>query len=615
MLRLICAALCLFSIISAPRAADQPNILWLTTEDIGPHLGCYGDEVANTPNLDAFAKKSVMYLNAWSTAPVCAPARTTLISGMYPPSTGAEHMRSETSLPKDFLMYPNYMRQAGYYCVNPGKEDYNLTKTGKVWDNVNKKDPWPELKEKQPFMAVLNHTGTHESKIRTRPHKQVIDPASIKVPAYHPDTPEVRQDWAQYYDNITVMDGWFAQQMKKLEEAGLADDTIVFFYGDHGSGMPRSKRWPYNSGLLVPFIVYVPPKYQHLAEGYEPGKKSDQLIGFIDCAQTVISLAGQKPPEHMQGHAFMGKYADPEQPYAFGFRGRMDERYDMVRVVRNKRYLYIRNYMPHKPYGQHVGYMFVTPTTRIWKEMFDAGELNAAQSHFWKTKPYEELYDLEEDPDEVNNLASSPKHRNVLDELRKAHEDWVFRVRDVGFLPEGEIHRRAKMSTPYEVGHNPDLYPLKEIYRVANAAASMDLSQIPFLIDMLDADDSAVRFWAALGLQMRGETGLQAAQSELREVAKTDPSNEVRVVAAETLSKYGDEEDLKLGNKTLIELANPETSDNYVSIRALNAIDQLGEKASSLKPQVEKLPKNGKWQPPRAGGYVSRLLEKIESDK
>ncbi|MBZ0256690.1 sulfatase, partial [bacterium] len=331
---------------------DRPNILWITSEDNGPHMGCYGDSFADTPNLDSLAKKSVIYMNAWSTAPVCAPARTTIISGMYPPSTGSEHMRSMSHLPQGFKMYPQYLREAGYYCTNNSKEDYNLEKPGQVWDDSSKKAHFRNRADGQPFFAIFNFTTTHESQIRKRPHKQVHDPNKVRVPAYHPDTPEVRQDWAQYYDKMTEMDAQAGEILAQLEEDGLTDNTIIFYYGDHGSGMPRSKRWPYNSGLSVPMILHIPEKYKDLRPpDYKRGGSSDRLVGFIDLAQTVLSLAGIKPPAHMQGHAFAGKYTQPEPEYAYGFRGRMDERYDMVRVVRNQQYLYIRNYMPHKIYG------------------------------------------------------------------------------------------------------------------------------------------------------------------------------------------------------------------------------------------------------------------------
>ncbi len=606
----------LFVSTSLAQAAEKPNILWLTAEDIGPHLGCYGDDYADTPVLDEFASRSLLYLNAWSTAPVCAPARTTLISGMYPPSTGSEHMRSMASLPKQFKMYPAYMREAGYFCVNPGKEDYNLEKVGKVWDTINKKKTFSELKSHQPFLAVINQTNTHESKIRTRPHEKVHDPAGVRVPAHHPDTPEVRQDWAQYYDNITKMDQWFGQQMQQLEKQGLAENTIVFFYGDHGSGMPRHKRWPYDSGLRVPLIIHVPEKFKDLApEDYIPGGKTDRIVGFIDYAQTIISLAGAKPPAHMQGHAFMGKFKDPPQDYGFGFRGRMDERYDLVRTTRNKRFIYIRNYMPHKVYGQYIQYMFVTPTTQVWKEMFDDGKLNAAQSLFWKTKPPEELYDLQSDPDEVNNLVNSADHRNVLNQLRKEHENWIMRVRDVGFLPEDELHNKFTGMSPYEIGHaGPKIYPLKKIQMVAASAASKDLQEIPFLVEMLGDENSAVRYWAAMGFVMRGKTGTSAGQKYLRRAAKSDESPSVRVIAAEALGRFGNQQDVKLALKTLLECANPENHGPFVAMLALNSIDFMDQRANSAKTQIEQLPKTGDWVPSRGKAYVPNLITKILAD-
>ena len=291
------------------RAADQkrPNILWITSEDNGPHLGCYGDTFATTPNLDRLAAKGMIYLTAWSNAPVCAPARTTIITGMYPSSTGSEHMRSMIRLPDGMKMFPQFLREAGYYCTNNSKEDYNLEKPGQVWDQSSMSAHWRNRQAGQPFFAVFNFMETHESQIRRRPHQPVHDPAKVRVPAYHPDTPEVRQDWAQYYDKMTEMDGRAGQILALLEQDGLEQDTIVFYYGDHGPGMPRNKRWPFNCGLRVPLVVYVPEKFRHLAPPeYRPGGQSKRLVAFVDLAPTVLSLAGIKAPEYMQGHAFMG---------------------------------------------------------------------------------------------------------------------------------------------------------------------------------------------------------------------------------------------------------------------------------------------------------------------
>lgn len=591
----------------------RPNILWITSEDNGPHLGAYGDRFADTPNLDRLAGKGMIYLNAWSNAPVCAPARTAIISGLYPPSTGSEHMRSMARLPEGMKMYPQYLRRAGYYCTNNRKEDYNLAKPGVVWDDSSGKGHWRNRGPGQPFFAIFNFTVSHESQIRRRPHTPVHDPAKVRVPAYHPDTPEVRRDWAQYYDKLTEMDTQAGKVLRQLEEDGLADETIVFYYGDHGPGMPRSKRWPYNSGLNVPMIVFIPEKFKHLApKDYVPGGKSDRLVGFVDLAPTVLSLAGIEPPDYMQGHAFMGRYEAAEQPYAYGFRGRMDERYDMVRVVRDKRYIYIRNYMPHKIYGQYISYMFQTPTTQVWKRLYDQGKLAPPKTFFWETKPAEELYDLEDDPDEVKNLAGSAEHQEVLRRLRKAQQDLALRIRDVGFLPEGEIHSRSEGSTPYEMGHDGKKYPMKKIMATAELASSLKPDAVGDLIEALGNDDSAVRYWAAMGILMRGADAVRAARVPLEE-ALADRSPYVRVVAAEALGRYGDERDAAEALRALLELAPLDKNGVYVSMLALNALDVLDEKAKPAIEAIRALPQKGRV-PPRTGGYVSRLLEKILAD-
>jgi uncharacterized sulfatase len=592
----------------------QPNILWLTCEDMGPHIGPYGDPYAHTPNLDRFSQRGLRYLNVWSNAPVCAPARTALITGMYPTSTGSEHMRSMTRLPAGVKMYPQFLREAGYYCTNNSKEDYNLEKPATVWDESSPQAHWKNRKAGQPFFAVFNFTITHESQIRARPHTLVHDPSKIRLPAYHPDTPEVRHDWAQYYDNIAAMDKQFGARLKELEDAGLAEDTIVFFYADHGSGMPRSKRSACNSGLNVPFIAHFPAKFRHCApKEYAPGGTTNRLVSFVDFAPTLLSLVNVKPPDTMQGHAFMGKYEAPPQPYLFGFRGRMDERYDLVRSARDQRYVYVRNFMPHRIYGQHVAYMFETPTTRVWKRLYDEGKLKSPQTLFWQTKPSEELYDLQTDPDEVKNLAPSPLHQDVLKRMRRALQEHLLTVRDVGFLPEDEIHTRSQGSTPYTMGHDPRRYPLERILPAAELATSPLAGATPQLRRWLQDEDSAVRYWAAMGLLIRGASAIRSARDDLR-TALSDPSPSVRVIAAEALGKFGDADDANKALSLLLELASPDKNSLFVSVLALNALDELDQKAAPVLSAIQAL--NGVPRPntPRMNDYVPRLLEKIVAD-
>ncbi|MCB1231808.1 MAG: sulfatase-like hydrolase/transferase [Verrucomicrobiae bacterium] len=597
------------------QAADKPNILWITSEDNGPHLGCYGDKYAVSPHLDALAKKSLRYTRASSTAPVCAPARTTVISGIYPPATGAEHMRSMTKLPEAFEMFPCYLREAGYYCTNNSKEDYNLEKTGQVWDESSKKAHWKNRAEGQPFFAVFNYTISHESQIRNKidDKDRIHDPAGARIPAYHPDTPEVRKDWAQYYDRITMMDKQCGDALKELEDAGVADDTIIVYWGDHGSGMPRNKRWPYNSGLNVPMIVHFPDKWKDLApKEYTAGGTSERMVGFIDLAPTMLSIAGIEPKAWMQGDAFAGKFETEAPEFSFGFRGRMDERYDLVRTVMDQRYVYIRNYMPHRIYGQYIAYMFQTPTTQVWHDLYEAGKLNEAQSHFWEKKPAEELYDLQSDPDEVNNLAGSAEHQEVLEKMRKAHRDWVFRVRDVGFLPEAELHARAGDGAPYDYGHS-DAYDLESIFHAAQLASSMNADALPAIVKLLDAEDSAVRYWGATGLLSQEKAGVEAGHDALVK-ALDDKSASVAIVAAEALGRFGTADDTKRALDVIMAHANVATGNVFEAILACNALDYLDEKALPRLDEIKSLPTKPKGPAPRVDGYVRNILPKIISD-
>jgi arylsulfatase A-like enzyme len=595
--------------------ANLPNILWLTCEDMSPNLGCYGDKFATTPALDALAGRGMRYANVSSNAPVCAPARTTIITGLYPPSIGAEHMRSETVLPAGFRMFPQYLRGAGYYCTNNAKEDYNVAKPGRVWDDSSHRAHWSNRNPGQPFFAVFNNTITHESQIRNHIEaaNKIHDPAGVRVPVYHPDTPEVRRDWAQYYDRITMMDTGVAARLKELDNAGLTDDTIVFYFSDHGSGMPRHKRWLYGSGLNVPFIVYFPPKWRHLApRGYQEGGTSDRLISFIDLAPTMLSLANLKPPEWMQGNAFAGEDQAKEPEYSYGFRARMDERYDLSRNVRDKRYRYIRNYMPHLPYGQHLSYMFETPTTRVWFDLNQQGKLNAAQAAFWQQKPSEELYDTTTDPEELHNLVDSPEHAEVLHRLRTAHRDWEREIKDVSFLSESEMHQRANGTSPYEMGHDATRYDFDAIFSAAELASTANTNSIPDLVKLLEDPDSGVRYWAAVGLLAHEETGVKAGHDELV-AALRDESPIVRITAAEAIARFDTDADATAALKVLLKYAQSD-SDYLLNVAAWNSLDYLDDRASAALPLLKEISTNRTNAPKRMGEYPTRLKQKTLSD-
>jgi uncharacterized sulfatase len=341
-----------------------------------------------------------------------------------------------------------------------------------------------------------------------------------------------------------------------------------------------------------------------------PGSQTGQLVSFVDLAPTVLSLAGMQPPAWMQGNAFLGHYQRPPQEYLYGFRGRMDQRYDLVRSVRDRRYVYLRNYLPYKPAGQHVWYMFETPTTRVWKLLFDAGKLKAPQTYFWQPRPPEELYDLVNDPDEVKNLAALPAYEKTLERLREAQRKWIFRVRDVGFLPEGEIHTRSKGSTPYEMGHDSKKYPLDVILSTADLASSLKDYNLPALGVSLQNQDSAVRYWAIMGFLMNGKEAVAPlAEHMCKSLADTSPY--VRIAAAEALGRFGTDADLKRALPVLVDLARLDKHGVYVSMAALNALDSLGGKAASARAAIAALPRSDARIPSRMKDNPPRLIEHI----
>ena len=373
-------------------------------------------------------------------------------------------------------------------------------------------------------------------------------------------------------------------------------------YGDHGAGIPRSKRFPYNSGLQVGLVVYVPPKYQSLVppELRQPGSESTRLVSFVDLAPTLLSIVGVKPPAWMEGRAFLGPYTAPAPDTLFGFRGRMDERYDLMRTARDERYVYIRNYMPHRPYGQHVDYMFGTNTTVVWKKMFDDGELKPPQTYFWETKPTEELYDLQTDAWEVHNLAESPAHRAALEKLRKALDAQERATRDVGFMPEYEMHRDEKTITAYERGRDPKRYDFDHVYAMAQAATdrAVPLARVrPGLADK----DAIVRYWAATGILVRGKDAVAEVSADLAKLLD-DPEPGPQIVASEALARYGAPDLRARALDALLARSDASRNHEYVAMLALNALNQVTDLPEDVKTAVGKLPTT----PPTAPDHIQQ---------
>lgn len=435
------------------QAPRPPNILWISTEDLSPRIGAYGDEVARTPNLDRLAREGLLFENAYTTAAVCAPSRAAIITGMFQNAIGAHHMRTTENtiedLPGPYLAvppfyvkaFPEYLRAAGYFTSNASKTDYQFGEPFTIWDDLGQNAHWRNRTDpSQPFFSVINITGTHESQIfadAVGNRQPQTDPASVVVPPYYPDTPGVRTALAHWYDNIARMDGRVGEILRQLEEDGLADNTIVFFWSDHGDGLPRGKRSLYDSGLRSILMVRWP---EALAPPFQPGSRSDELVSFIDLAPTVLALAGVPVPVHMQGRVLLGPRAEPAPEYVFAARDRMDVEYDMMRSARDRRYLYIRNFHPELPY---VGYIPYRNNSPIMQELLrvhrEGGLTGAAALWFRNSRPPEELYDVQADPHQVVNLADDPARAEVLRTMRAAVERWMDDIDDRGLIPEPQM--------------------------------------------------------------------------------------------------------------------------------------------------------------------------------
>ncbi|MCU4174424.1 sulfatase-like hydrolase/transferase [Carboxylicivirga sp. N1Y90] len=458
--------LILLSLSMSIIAQEKYNILWLSCEDIGPIMSCYGAEGIETPNIDRLAEEGILFSKAYSTVGVCAPSRSSIITGMYPISIGSHNMRTgnhwgyhspEEESYKDYIevkdktgrnvpqysvvppsyvkCFTEYLREANYFCTNNAKCDYQFNCPITAWDEVGNKAHYKNRNDNQPFFAVFNHGITHESQIwKKKDEALTVDTSNVPIPAYFANTTQVRQDVGRKYSNIQELDAQIGDWYKKLEEENLLDKTIIFFWSDHGGPLLRQKRALSNSGLHVPLIVRMPNKAM-------AGTIVDDIVSLMDLGPTALSMAGIKPPTYMHGKAFLGEYKDNKgHRYAFGSADRFDEHTDMSRSVIDGRYVYIRNFMPELPLTYRLRYREQIDMTKELLALNKENKLSGDAAYiFMPTKPLEELYDLKHDPDEVNNLANDPKHREKLIELRTALAAWQLEVGDMGFIPEHDL--------------------------------------------------------------------------------------------------------------------------------------------------------------------------------
>ena len=585
--------------LSSVAMSEQPNIVWISCEDISPHLGCYGDPHAITPNLDKLAQEGTRYTNAFTTAGVCAPCRSAIITGMYQNSIGTHHMRCNATLPTWLKPFPVYLREAGYYCTNNSKTDYQFSKPAKkeIWDISGAKGHWKNRPQKsQPFFAVFNFTGCHESGIASEtkymsvtedllPSQRQNPKELTTLPPYYPDTAITREDWKRNYELITAMDAWAGDLIQQLKDAGEYDNTIIIYWSDHGVGLPRAKRWLYDSGTHIPLIIRVPEKFQKSLD-VSSLATDNQLISAVDFAPTVLNVAGIDPPSYLQGRAFLGLHLSPPRKFVYGARDRMDERYDIIRTVRDAQYRYIRNFEPLKPYYQYMNTPEKGATMQEIRKKEASGQLDPVMALFsTNQKPVEELYDTHADPFEIHNLADDPAFSQRLSEMRHALSEWQNEIGDVGLIPEAEIEILEQgagsrfailQSTTKTSSTEKRLAMLVDIA----TSASEGPASIPKLLDALQNADASIRYWAATGI---GNIG-PAATSTLKRVTESlnDPSPSVRIAAARAVAKLGSPEEAL----PVLE-AELRSDHQWGRLAAAIVLDEMDEEARPALPSLQ----------------------------
>lgn len=568
---------------AAHGALPPPNIVWINCEDLDETLGCYGDTYAITPHLDRLAKESILYRNAFANAPICAPARNCLITGMYPTSLGGQHLRCEVDLPPGVEPFPNHLKRAGYFVSNYAKTDYNFAPDGiyHYW----KKDlaPWRQRKDpNQPFFSFFVFGTTHEGPGNTRAKYDAAtadlsaakrhDPDQAKVPAYFPNTPKMRELWARYYDLVSAMDEEVGRVIAELKKDGLWENTIVWFFSDHGHGLPRHKRWLLDSGLRVPFMVRIPEKYQHLAGGMKPGSEYHAPVSFVDFAPTVLSQAGINLPEMLHGRPFLGRTIAGPRRYVYGARDRADDMFEVSRAVHDGRFIYVRHFLPHLPYLQG-GRIFGNQKESLaeLRRARDAGELDEFSSHiFAASKPVEEFYDLKNDPREIHNLINDPVHARRIQTMRAELKRWILEHRDTGFIAESDYTRRAKESglTVYEMARRNDLYDLPGVLQAAFGQAT-------------DSQDDGVRYQRIIQRHPRALTP-DALRANVRHA---NPS--VAVAAAELACQNGYAD---IGLPVLAEHIG--SKDMRLALEAARAMYNIGTAAQPAVKRIEAVRKS-----------------------
>ena len=555
---------------------DLPNILWITCEDISPHLGAYGDPDAKTPTLDRLASEGIIFTNAYANSSVCTPTRSTLISGILACSMGSQHLRGNVRLAEQIKLLPHYLRGKGYYCSNNAKEDYNFKTPNGTWDESSKNAHWRNRVGDQPFFSVFNYIDTHQGQIRydreellkrnqELPKYLRHDPSNVVIPPYYPDTEEVRNNLAALHTQITILDQKVEHLLDELKKDGLYDETIIFFFSDHGDGLPRGKRWLHETGTKIPFIVRIPEKYRDRFKDFQGS--SDQMISTLDLAPTILNIAEISPPEYMMGQDFLKEVKTDS--LVFLFNDRIAQVIDLSRSLRSPRFQYIRNYYPYRPQMQYCDYSEITPIRVELRRLYAKDSLNEKTEWLMKqTKDPEELYDLALDPFQMNNLAYSPGYSLLLNGFRKALYERILQHNDLSFLPEGEMISRSNDQPPYSKLSDDNIYPIDKIVSVANTVGFPTIETE--IRKNLGSNDPAIKYWSIVSLIAEKEN-LSSYIIELDSLL-SDPNPNVRIISAEALCAAG------MPDRALDILLNELSSDDpRIVMYASYTLDNIGD--------------------------------------
>lgn len=513
-------------------AADRPNVVWIMSEDNSKHyLKHFDRHGAETPNIEALAQHGVTFDRAFSCAPVCSVARTTLITSCYGPRIGTQFHRrlAMAPMPDGLKMFPAYLRDAGYYTTNNSKQDYNAQKRS-VWDDSSKRATWKNRPDSStPFFHVVTSTLSHEGKLHFNATQMnqptVTEQQAVQLQPYFPDTKTFRFTRARYHDLMMEIDRVVGETVAELKEAGELENTFVFYFGDHGGVLPRSKGYAYESGLHVPFVVRVPENFKELT-GRDLASRTNGFVEFVDFGPTVLALAGIEPPLGIDGRAFLGKNTSAEEvdlrQEAFGYADRIDEKYDLVRTLRQGDFKYMRNFEPFLPDGLQNNYRYQMLAFVEWRELHAQGKLNEFQSQFFEPKAVEALYDLKRDPHEIHNLAADPKYKDQLVKMRDRLTQRLKEMPDLSFIPEALLVDEP-MKNPVQFGQqNQD--SIAQLIDTANLALLPYAVAKPMLETALSSDDPLVRYW-----------GVVACSSFGKEAADLLPLVEKRLVDLEPL--------------------------------------------------------------------------------